>query len=620
MHRSSESTAVAARRTGRIAALLCRALLGLGVLGGASVAHADIDIQINGVDGALRQNVLVFLSLERYRTRDDLDEALVERLQERAEREAAAALRPFGFYAATVKSRVERIREGEWRARIDVDPGRPVMLTEVIVQVIGPGLEHPAFRDIVGSPRLRIGERVDHATYDQVRNTLLRTAATLGYAEAKLTRSELRVDPAKLVARAELVLETGPRYSFGTTLIEQTTLDEGLLRRYVRFSEGTPYDATQLLRTQFALDDSQYFANVEVIAGQPDADTLQIPVSIRAEPNRRNRYSIGVGYATDSRARGTLSWENRRLNRRGHRLRTEFKTAQTAQSLEARYVIPIGDPALEKLGFEFRYARDELGDLDTRTTRFQPAVTQVLGNWQRVTYVSLNRLRTITPASLTDPASDVANTLIIPGISYASVPRGYLGEALFSRALYAELRGSARSIGAPDSFVQLKLEAERVFDLGTRWHAFIRGQVGATLVSDTAKLPGTERFFAGGDRSVRGFGFNDLSPVDEEGRKIGGRHLFTGTAEVIRDLPRNLGAAVFVDVGNSFDRFGDPLQWSVGVGLRLRLPVVTLGIDVAQPMTNPSCRSATPDPRCTTVGGFKDPSGPRLHLNFSPKL
>ena len=79
-----------------------------------------------------------------------------------------------------MKSRVERIREGEWRARIDVDPGRPVMLTEVIVQVIGPGLEHPAFRDIVGSPRLRIGERVDHATDDQVRNPLLRTAADTG--------------------------------------------------------------------------------------------------------------------------------------------------------------------------------------------------------------------------------------------------------------------------------------------------------------------------------------------------------------------------------------------------------------------------------------------------------
>ena len=118
MHRSSESTAVAARRTGRIAALLCRALLGLGVLGGASVAHADIDIQINGVDGALRQNVLVFLSLERYRTRDDLDEALVERLQERAEREAAAALErcPVTFR--------EHIQPG-WKCRVPAQEAPP---------------------------------------------------------------------------------------------------------------------------------------------------------------------------------------------------------------------------------------------------------------------------------------------------------------------------------------------------------------------------------------------------------------------------------------------------------------------------------------------------------------
>ena len=50
------------------------------------------------------------------------------------------------------------------------------------------------------------------------------------------------------------------------------------------------------------------------------------------------------------------------------------------------------------------------------------------------------------------------------------------------------------------------------------------------------------------------------------------------------------------------------------------LPVVTLGIDVAQPLTNPSCRTENPDIRCTTIPGFDDPPGPRLHFNFSPKL
>jgi outer membrane protein assembly factor BamA len=79
--------------------------------------------------------------------------------------------------------------------------------------------------------------------------------------------------------------------------------------------------------------------------------------------------------------------------------------------------------------------------------------------------------------------------------------------------------------------------------------------------------------------------------------------------ELIRDLPWKrpaLSVAVFTDVGNAFDNFGDPLMYSVGVGLRLRLPVVSMGIDVAQALTTPPGSSERP--------------GPRLHLNFSPKL
>lgn len=586
----------------------------------SSPALADIDIQITGVDGAMRRNVLTFLSLERYKTRNDLDQALIERLQERAEREAASALRPFGYYEVTVKSAVEQLGEGRWRARIDIDPGRPVLLETVEVGVNGPGSQDAAFQNILANSPLRRGNRLDHAAYETLKTNLRRAAATLGYIDAKMTTSELLVDPEKYSAAVRLTLETGERYRFGATTIEQRSLEESLLRRFLRYDESEPYDATQLLRTQFALDDSQYFSTVEVLAGTPDPETRLVPVSIRAEPNRRNRYSVGAGYATDSRARGTLTWENRRLNNRGHRSRVEIKAAQLEQSLEARYFVPIGDPALEKLGFEWRYSRDELGDLDTRTTRFQPSITQVNGDWQRVMFASLSRVRTITASSAIGPGSDESTTLVIPGISYASVPRGYLGEALFSRALYAELRGSATGLGAEENYLQLRVEAERVFDLSTHWHLFVRGQVGATWVSDAAKLPGTERFFAGGDRSVRGFGFNDLSPIEDGSTKIGGRHLLTATVEVIRDLPRNLGIAAFVDTGNAFDRFGDPLQYSVGIGLRLRLPIVTLGIDIAQPLTNPVCRSVTPDPRCNLQPGFDERPGPRLHLNFSPKL
>src|SRR5690606_4079683 len=94
---------------------------------------------------------------------------------------------------------------------------------------------------------------------------------------------------------------------------------------------------------------------------------------------------------------------------------------------------------------------------------------------------------------------------------------------------------------------------------------------------------------------------NEQGVLEEQTIRVGGRHLLTGTVEISRDLPRQFGVAAFFDFGNAFDKFGDPLEYSAGLGFRVRLPVVTVGIDVAQPLSESG-------------------AGPRLHLNFSPKL
>jgi translocation and assembly module TamA len=129
----------------------------------------------------------------------------------------------------------------------------------------------------------------------------------------------------------------------------------------------------------------------------------------------------------------------------------------------------------------------------------------------------------------------------------------------------------------------------------------LRGEAGTSAVGDFDELPAQYRFFAGGDRSVRGYGYNELSPTDAEGNKVGGRHLLVGSVEIERDLPRNFGVAAFIDAGNAFDRFGDPLEYSAGVGIRYRLPFLLLGLDVAQSLSE-SGRS------------------PHIHLNFMPLL
>src|SRR5262249_24136920 len=79
---------------------------------------------------------------------------------------------------------------------------------------------------------------------------------------------------------------------------------------------------------------------------------------------------------------------------------------------------------------------------------------------------------------------------------------------------FAELRGSHSALGSDSNFIQLHAQAQLVLRLGRKWHLLLRDEVGSSLVSRFSQLPSVLRFFAGGDNSVRGFAYNELSPLD----------------------------------------------------------------------------------------------------------
>ena len=587
-----------------------RAWLAAMCLIAAPWAQANITVEIHGVDEQVRTNVLAYLSFERYKKRTDLSADTIERLHNLVEREVQSALKPFGYYEPSVESDVKDLGHGEWRVTVDITPGTPVLIEKADVKVDGPGATDPLFERITQKSPLHSGDRLNHATYEAVKSDLQRTAATYGYLDAKLVRNELVVDPKNHTANITLEMETGERYRFGETTIEQTSVRDSLVRKYLRYKKGDYFDLTQVLRTQFALDDAQYFANLEVLPQDADHQAHVIPMDIHADKSRRNRYSFGAGYATDTGVRGTLTWENRRLNSLGHRFSVTLEASQVERYLlQARYIIPIGDPAVENLTFQGTVDQLQLADVLTHTQSVGPAITAQVSNWQYVLFANATKTTDDTVVGSS------TERMLVPGIDVASVPKGYLGEPIFQHPFFAELRGSNAAIGSDSNFLQLHMQAEHVFQIADKWHLLLRDEVGATLVSNFDRLPAIMRFFAGGDNSVRGFAFDELSPVDKvctnapvgsptAGQcyliKDGGKDLITGTFEVIRDLPHNFGIATFFDYGNAFNHFGDPIEYAAGVGFRVRLPVVTLGIDIAEPLS---------------ISG-----GPRLHINFSPKL
>jgi len=563
---------------------------------------AKVAVEFVGVEGALLENVRALSSLHRLSASPELDAEMVGRLVQRAPEEASNALRPYGYYEPKVSTGLTE-REGRWNAVVKIEPGPPVMLVDQSVEITGAGRDESFMKRALARSPLKTGEQLSHPAYDQLKGELLRAALGNGYLDAEFTTSDLAVDPAARTARARIVLATGERYRFGPTTIEQAAIRNSLMRRYLRYQEGDWYNAEALLRTQFALDDSQYFSIAEVLPEERDRQARIVPIRITSEPNRRHLYTIAAGYGTDTGARGTLGWEDRRLNDNGHRLRAQIRASDIEDSIGLIYAIPWTDPALEKLSFELRSFTEQNADVETSGNTFKVGLTQVRGRWQRVVSVTLDSTEDkITTNTGGSPlvTRDRSN-LIVPGIAFARLPPDFLGTTALPTGFRAEVLASTSGLGSDTNFTRIDVTDDRRFKLNNDWQIYVRAEIGASVVGDFEELPAQYRFFAGGDQSVRGYGYEELSPVDADGNKVGGRHLFTATFELQRNLPKNLVGAVFVDAGNAFDKFGDSLEYSAGIGVRYRLPFLSVGLDVAQSISDTS-------------------RSPRFHINFTPEF
>jgi len=110
---------------------------------------------------------------------------------------------------------------------------------------------------------------------------------------------------------------------------------------------------------------------------------------------------------------------------------------------------------------------------------------------------------------------------------------------------------------------------------------------GQPIIQIFRDLPASERFFAGGDTTVRGFALDQLGTtetLDQNGFAIGGNAVVILNAELRVPLFGGLGLVGFLDAGNVFARTSDidfgRLRSAVGFGFRYRSPVGPIRVDM----------------------------------------
>lgn len=149
----------------------------------------------------------------------------------------------------------------------------------------------------------------------------------------------------------------------------------------------------------------------------------------------------------------------------------------------------------------------------------------------------------------------------------------------------ARLEVAEDVVGSDTEFVRANFEYSHLFRLGEQDVLATSLRTGVMQpygVSDD--VPITERFFNGGENSVRSFREDELGPKDASGDPIGGEAATTLNLEYRRLLSGNLAAAAFADAGNvAFDSFDylrfDDFRAALGLGLAYLLPIGPVRLD-----------------------------------------
>lgn len=560
----------------------------------AAQARGTIDkVQILGLDkkadAAMIENIEVKLSL--YETiGKPQGESRLEYLLEQAEKQARQALEPFGYYSPTIT--VDAPRNGDrLTVNITIAKGEPVRVRRSNIAITGEGGDDKYLKEDIAAFKPRPEEVFDHTVYEASKIAITRRLSDRGYFDADFGQRQVSITRAEHAADIDLTWDSGIRYDIGHVTFHDDYFKPGLFDPLVYWEEGSYWHQGKLDRLRESLTKLDYFSSIDIEPHPDQAVDGKVPVDVTLKRAKRNIYTVGLSYGSESGAGVRGGLERRYVNSRGHKLNTQLDYAQNRKTFTTLYRIPAFKwlDGWYTAGFT---AYDEQTDyIDLRNVKLSASRSGEIN--ERLTAIaSINALRERWNYGDTDPDGERIyqySTLFYPELRADFVD---VDDKLFPRrgiSASVSLRGGLESVGSDANFAQLYGSLRWFLGLDENSRLLLRGEFGTTTTNSLVAMPPSLRFFAGGDRSIRGYAYREVGPrtPPPDNFALGAKHMFTATVEYERYLDNSpWGGAVFVDTGSAFDDTPD-LHTGVGVGLRWRSPVGPVRIDIARGLNDP---------------------------------
>jgi translocation and assembly module TamA len=540
------------------------------------------------------------LDLVRWRGDPRLDLDQLRHLVKAAPEQVRTLVATEGYYTPKVNAGIDT-RGPAPVVRIAVDPGAPVTVGEVDIRLQGfaaparggAPFDPAALKDSWKLPR---GSVFRTADWEAAKRDLLRQVMQYRFPRAQLADSRAVVDPEVHRALLDVAVDSGPEVRFDDLRIRGLMrYPSSIVTNLNPIKPGDVYSEAALLDFQTRLQDTGYFSTVEVIADlrgvldtqlealdegqQPEqqqpsgAAPAVVPVVVRVTEAKQKNVAVGLGISTNTGARAQVNYDD--LNVFGKRMKSHVIYEQRRQTARADFYWPTKPNGYnDSIGGGFE--RTNLENQITNVTSLQARRAWGTPRLERsLTLEALTEELTIDGQPTTRSKSlpltfaitrRAVDSLIVP-------TRGYIASAQIGGALTPFLTDR--------QFVRTYARVIFYQPVGASSTLLLRGEAGAVGSKNKVGVPRSLLFRAGGDQSVRGYGYQQLG-VQEGDAIVGGRYLLTGSAEYDWWFKPPWGVAVFYDVGNAGDTWHNlKPKVGYGVGARWRSPVGPINVDVA---------------------------------------
>lgn len=569
----------------------------------ANMAQAN-QLVINGIEDDLAENVRIVAG--EIPTNDALIDVYIELLPEQTRKALAA----YGYFEPEVETQRTEV-DDEVVVVLNVKLGSPVLISSVNVAVKGAGSTDTSFQDIQTRIPLIKNEIFLSADYEATKNLLLDAAQSKGYFDFKFTTNAVLVSRENRTAVVNLVAESGPRFTFGAIKFDQNTFSDEFLSRWLPFNTEDPYDARKIAELTQNLQSSGYFSTVRVTPQRDIRYGPTVPVLVSLSPKENNQVALGVGYSSDERLRGKVTWGKPLINRSGHLAEAELQLSEISQAVSVSYRIPRkNQPLYNFWGAEYGVKNTNIDAANSflSTLNFQ-RVRRFASDWTESIFIRWER-----ESSTVDRVKDRTD-LVLPGFRYSRTrSKGYPFLSWGQSSSFQFLYGNRKLLSTID-FYKASVNFKYLKAVSPRNTFIFSLQYGAITTNDFERVPLSQRFFAGGDRSIRGYRFRSVSPLDVDKNPEGGRYLEAGSVEYNFRFADRWSFAVFTDVGRAFNNFSTSQRYGGGIGIRWQSPVGPFRLDLAHPITNDGDNDDDDDDDEDNIK-----KSLRVHLSLGPDL